>query len=520
MANNKENRLNKIQSIDNTFTKSTYNKIMVISLIAVFAIGVGFQLTDNPDFSSGNTAFTEIIQFLTSIFWPPFILAPVALCFYVVPDIILSLKTNKYEEKKIEDVSTYIEQMLYSFKKNSKILSSLIDALGVFPDGEMKDCIEQAINYIQTTQTSGNIYKEALQIIENKFSCRRIRSLHRYLIKVEGVGGQFGMGLQTLLNDRRLWVERIDDFKKEKNATIRDILVATAFSTIIIIITLAMLPSQYGAATSVLVRSCSVVYMMVSMLNIKATYKRTILYVNDIENREHEKRMARKLIQYRNYNIKEEKRKAFKVVLIFLAIGIIGTVSMILMKNTGMLIPIIAICVCASIFAYFIQPPMKYSSMRKSLVNEIEKTFPDWLLELSLLLNTKNLHVAIEETTKTAPLVIKRELKTLIEEIKNDPTSMEPFTNFLNDVPVPSIHSSMKLLYSIGEYGASEEADQLGEIIQRNATLMNKAEIRKNNERLAKVFMMKFIPMGASALKMIVDMFAFILIFLGEALTI
>lgn len=100
----------------------------------------------------------------------------------------------------------------------------------------------------------------------------------------------------------------------------------------------------------------------------------------------------------------------------------------------------IAICVGGSVFAYFIQPSMRYNSMRKSLVSEIEKVYPDWLLELSLLLQTKNLNVALEETIKTAPLVIKKELKTLAEEIAKDPTSMEPYANFLNDIPVPSIH--------------------------------------------------------------------------------
>lgn len=102
--------------------------------------------------------------------------------------------------------------------------------------------------------------------------------------------------------------------------------------------------------------------------------------------------------------------------------------------------PMIAICVGGSVFAYFIQPSMRYNSMRKSLVSEIEKVYPDWLLELSLLLQTKNLNVALEETIKTAPLVIKKELKTLAEEIAKDPTSMEPYANFLNDIPVPSIH--------------------------------------------------------------------------------
>ena len=518
--NDKQSRLDTIQIYDRTFEKSKYNKIMIVSLIATFVVGVAFQLTDNPNFSDGAGLFPELVKFLSSIFWPPFVLIPVVFALYIVPNVILSMKINKYEENKLNDVSTYIEQMLYSFKKNSKILNALIDTLSVFPEGEMKDTIETAIEYIKTGVAKDNIYAEALQVIEDKYSCRRIRSLHRYLVKVEGVGGEFSMGVQALLNDRRLWVERLDEFKKEKGAIIKDILISTVFSTVIIIITLYMLPKDYSTATHIITRCCTLAYLLLTMLNIKATYTRTVLYVNDIEDKEHEKYMAKKLKKYRSYDLKKEKKKALKVVLVFIIMGTIASVTMALMNNTKMIGAVIALCVGGSVFAYFIQPSMKYSSMRKSLVNEIEKVYPDWLLELSLLLQTKNLHVALEETIKTAPLVIKKELKVLAEEIAKNPTSMEPYAKFLNDIPVPGIHSSMKLLYSIGESGASDEINQISELIKRNSALMNKAEIRKNNERLSKVFLMKFVPMGLSAVKMVADMFVFLLVFMGTAMQI
>lgn len=509
----KEKRIDRINKIDETFTKRTYRRIIILSALAVFFVGVAFQLTDNP------TSFSidQISSFVISLFWPPFIFIPVGLTFYVIPEIILAMKLNKHESQKLEEVSTYMEQMLYSFKKNSKILSSLLDTREIFQDCHMRDKIDEAIEYIRNGQTTNNIYKEALQIIEKEYNCRRLRSLHRFMVKVEGVGGEFEMGVGALLDDRRLWLERLDDFRKKRSATIKDILIATIFSTVVIIITLYMLPSQYPVAKHIILRLAAVVYMSVSMLNIKAVFKRTVLYVNDIEDKEHGKLMAEKFVQYRKFNLKKESLKGLKAGLILLGFMILASVLLFIMNNTGMIKYTAALGVLGFLFAWLVQPKLKFNSLRKSLIAEVEKVYPDWLLELSLLLQTKNLHVALEETIKTSPLVIRQELRKLSDEIALNPTSIEPYGTFLQDLPLPNVHSSMKLLYSISEYGSDEEINQISELIKRNAALMNRAEERKNEERLAKVFMLKFIPMAVSAIKMIVDMFVFLIVFMQSA---
>ena len=55
-------------------------------------------------------------------------------------------------------------------------------------------------------------------------------------------------------------------------------------------------------------------------------------------------------------------------------------------------------------------------------------------------------------------------------------------------------------------------------LIERNALLMNKAEEQKNSDRLAKITIFKFMPMGASALKLIVDMGVFLIVFISQSL--
>lgn len=483
-----------IEKYDAKFSQTTFWVITVLVTLLSIGVGIAFQLK----------------------IW--FLLIVAACCAYVTPKFILYFYTNKYEEAKFQDITGYIEQMLYSFRRNSKILNSLQDTLAMFPDGEMHDTIQEAINYIISNSTSGNIYEEALDIIGKKYNCRRVKSLHRYLVKVEGVGGNHDMGVSALIDDRRMWVERIDAFKKEKSATILDIIVATIFSSIIIIITLYMLPSEYGAATHIVTQVASSLYILLSLLNIKATVSRLVLYLNDNDNEDREKYLLRKLEWYKTFNLKKERAKALGPSLILIVLAALCTFLWLTGSagNNMWLFAIIAGVL--ALFALFAQPILKYKSTKKMLVSEIEKVFPDWLLELSLLLQTDNLHVALEKTIDDAPLVLSRELRELSDQIAESPNALDPYIHFLDFLPLPNVHSSMKLLYSISEFGAQDEQKQIQELIERNSILMSKAEEAKNQDRISRVFMLKFVPMGLSVLKMIVDMAVFMLTFLGGAL--
>ena len=41
----------------------------------------------------------------------------------------------------------------------------------------MHDAIEEAITYIKESDTSGDIFKEALSIIEDSYGCKRLQTL-------------------------------------------------------------------------------------------------------------------------------------------------------------------------------------------------------------------------------------------------------------------------------------------------------------------------------------------------------
>ena len=418
----------------------------------------------------------------------------------MMPMVVKAYFRKKYEEKRYIEVTTYIEQMLYSFRKNSKILASLRDALVVFPTtSKMYDTILKAIHYAQTASEDGNIYERAFRIIEDEYPCRRIQSLHRYMIKVEHVGGEHSMGVDALLRDRRLWVERIDGFKKDAAAVLTDIYISIGFSIgLACLIVRIMETPMVDIPSNFFYQISTVIFLLICALTVCLSVKKTVLMLNDKESVENSQKIINKINWIRTYNGKEEFKKSLILAGIFAIFLLVG----LLMKNMLLII-------LGAIFIFYalcLKVPMQRNSAIKSISRTIEKVYPDWLLELALLLQIDNLHVAIEKTLDSAPLILKGDLIKLDNDIVTNPTGIEPFSSFFDFLPIPHVHSSMLLLYSISEFGQEKGNAQLMELIERNSSMMDKAEKYRNDDRLSATFILKFIPMGISAMKLMCDL--------------
>ena len=135
-----------------------------------------------------------------------------------VPTVFLMNYKNLYEEKKFEDLTAYMEQLLYSFKRRAKILTALEDTKLLFRQGESRlyNGIEYAVEHIQSAQSEGNIYQEAFSEIEKEYGCKRLYKIHDFLMQVELSGGSPDAAIEILLNDRKMWIERLYGLQKEK----------------------------------------------------------------------------------------------------------------------------------------------------------------------------------------------------------------------------------------------------------------------------------------------------------------
>ena len=123
-----------------------------------------------------------VLIFVFKLQWP-YALALIALETLGLPMAFYLQFKNLYEKKKFEDIAAYIEQLLYSFKRQPKILSSLEDTVVLFEDrkdGHLYQAIQKAIAYIREGHFEEDLYKEAFAFIEEEYGCKRLYKVHEH----------------------------------------------------------------------------------------------------------------------------------------------------------------------------------------------------------------------------------------------------------------------------------------------------------------------------------------------------
>ena len=423
-----------------------------------------------------------------------------ALC---VPSIFLASLKGMYSAKQFSDVSDYMEQLLYSFRRKRKILPSLEDVYIAFEDdnGPMKELVAKAMEYIRTADTEGDIYREAFDIIEKEYSNDRLRSLHNFLIAVENNGGAVENSVDLLLEERAMWDERVHVFQKEKNTIKRNITLSIIFSLVlcfgILFIFSVDTLAKLQIPKNLLVQTTSTAAIILNMiLFVHITNKFTQSWLKK-EVKQTNYQILRDYFYVENYNPAQERKSAIIWTACTSLIWILGLIfdqTLIVIAGAGI-----------SLFCAF-SSQISYSLAKKSTTKEIQKAFPQWLMELALILQSDNVQVSISKTLDSAPVVLRPELEKLVEKFEEAPHSLKPYSEFLKQYDLSDIKSAMKMLYSVSTSGTGNIDEQIADLIKKQNSLMDKAERITNGDQLAGMTTINMVPMLFCILKSVVDM--------------
>lgn len=428
-------------------------------------------------------------------------IAVVAAC--CVPSVFLCSLRGMYHSRQFHDVSDYIETLLYSFRRKKKILTSLEDAYSAFEDddGVMKDLIAQAINHIKTGETEGDIHREALDIIEREYSNDRLRSVHNFLIAVETNGGKVETSVDMLLDERAMWDERVHVFQTEKNTVRRNVIVSIVFSLalcfgILYILSIETL-AQLQIPKNLLVQITSTGVIIANLLLfVKVVNRFTQSWLLQ-EKKQSDYQALRDYFYVQNYDPVKDKRST-----------IIWTCCTSLIWIAGLLMNQMLLVIAGALISLFcmFSSTISYSMAKRSTTKEIQKAFPQWMMELALILQTDNVQVAISKTLNSAPAVLRPELEMLVERFEEAPHSQKPYTEFLKKYDFSDIRSAMKMLYSVSASGTGNIDEQIADLIRKQNSLMDKAEKINNSDQLAGMTSINMVPMFFCIIKSVVDM--------------
>ena len=403
-----------------------------------------------------------------------YIICSVIITICMIPSLLKINYKKIFENKKLQDASTYIEMMIYSFKKKPKILESLYDTSSLFEDGRMKRSIEEAIQFMDQeyfeSESDANSAEQSLQIIYDAYPNNLIQQIHQYFIKVEQLGGTYQSTLQALLTDKKLWLNRCLEHKKDCETWRRNIIIAIMLSLLICSCTLYLLPQDVAIQEIFIYQISSILsFLGYYIVYIKMEKKVFHDYVTSTQIESDGKLLER---------CKRMKKHENK-------------------RNPGFSIG--------------------YAINKKIVTKANNQAFSEWLLEIGLLLQTENVQTAIAKSYDRAPVVLKAEIELLMERLIENPRAVEPYTQFLAKYNNAEVVFAMQLLYSLSVNNTGDAEKQIVEIIEQSNFLRNKTEIQNNELRLAGMNILFLMPIVIAGIKMLVDMTLFMMVFLKQA---
>ncbi len=412
------------------------------------------------------------------------------------------------EDKRLTDAQIYMEQLLYAFMRQQKLLSAIEEVLILFPEGNMHKTLQSAMHMIRYDYEEEDVMERELKKIEDAYENDRLHTIHTFLYKVERIGGECDGMITLLLRDLNGWRKRMDIYRGDCKKARHNVVIAIFVALFVCFTANSILPARIDISDSG-VRIGSTIIFMVTLLFIYTRMDKK-LAVNWLMHGADDGAygLADKYNSYLAYDEKKERRLSVCLSLLPIA------VTVFFLSKQSFLAAAIAACV--SIILFY-QHKIGHALAKKNLSREIEKAFPKWLMELSLLLQIENVQVSIAKTVPTAPEVLRPALEDFQKKITANPEEALPYLEFLKEFSLPQIQSAMKMLYAISMGNGGNEREQTAELVERNMNLMEQAEALKNEDALAGMYLLFLAPALIGAVKLIVDMTIFLLAFFVQA---
>ncbi|MDD3417836.1 MAG: hypothetical protein PHY47_28255 [Lachnospiraceae bacterium] len=420
------------------------------------------------------------------------------------PMVILQTMKGRYHTTMFSLANNYMEQFLYSFKRNGTVLNALLETATIFDEGIFHEVLDRAIEHIQYTTDSEDPEREALDIVGEFFHCERIDAIHSFVIGAQRRGGDAGGSILLLAKNRAMWAERVMNLQKEFQIVKRNIMIALVATMLICILPLYLLGGDLDISSIPLCQISAVVLIGICMLiYVKADKK---LCRSWIEKEVDSTGMGKKYLQVRDYDEVKEAKSSQKMAIIpvILFIG-----AFIYFKNIAVLVAGVVV-----VLFFLNQHKIGHSLAMKKVAREIEKQFPNWLMEVALLLQTDNVQMAIRKSMDSAPEVLVYALEDLIYQLEEDPNAIEPYHRFLKEYRNPDVQSAMKMLYALSSGNAGDVTKQVEELIDRNNAMMDKAEKLEQEDKIAGMKVYILLPSLLASFKLMVDMALLLVVFL------
>lgn len=417
----------------------------------------------------------------------------------VFPIIILSQFKYLYNNQRFENMVNYIEKMIIFFKQDPKILNCLQN-IRDYIDEKTKELVNQSINILHT-DLSDQRYSHALKIINDEYHSSRLVSLHRFMKTVEEQSSlNYLDSLNNLDYDLKEWVNRVYQYQSELKVKKTQFMISLIASILLLAI-FSIMWVEVNELTHIIHHTIyqftAFLFLLCSLLLF--TYVQSSItgqWLIEDYNEDDNEKQYQLFIKYKSYSYKRELKHQLIKILIFVCILIY---SIYVKQLSVSMISILFI-------AYLIYEPVKIQKRRKKKISMILSVeFPLWLRDTALNLNNYIVTKAIEHSIDYAHPILVYYIHILLKDIKEDPTSLIPYTSFLKEYNL-DLTSFMLSLYSFQVIRHDYIQSEVTDLIKRNQTMLIESEKIRNRNALIGVLVLSFVPILITMIKIFTDM--------------
>lgn len=414
-------------------------------------------------------------------------------------------RRQQEQERRFFEVSLYLDTMLYAFVKEEKVEPAVRDVSQTLPTGRMKELASQALDYLTLTYDEVEVMEEALALIEEEYSSKHMQDVHKFMVHVEYYGGEIEKPVNLLLAAKSRWEKRIKETIAHRKKQWIDILLSVVASLFICGAMLYLPVMNMDISAHVLVQIGAVLVVVIDDLVV--LFGQHYLTENwiGLQLIEDEDSYVQKMEAFHNYDEKKEKRISLGLGGVSLA----ATVACFIWGQEWLVVVMLLLTMF-----FFNQHRIGHYLMERQLTKAIQYAFPNWLLDLILLLQSENVQVALMKSREYVPGVLRQELALLTERLELQPEDSEPYHRFLEDFSIPEIHSAMGSLYSLSIGNSGHGDRQIGELVDKNLELLDMTETEMLRASAAGMYVLFLVPVLTASFKLVLDMVVLMLMFL------
>lgn len=418
----------------------------------------------------------------------------------IIPFIIKAWIKQTRSINRFNCINNYLTNIIPIFMQRTKIRYTLGELYEIC-DGEMKDAIYSAIDYIDNTKDDPNLMANGLKKIEEKFPNSRIISVHKFLLSVENTDSRTYKDIaENLYKDIEKWINRTIAFEKDIKDR-RNKILALCFITLVMNVMFVYIYvsneyfkgfvniENYQISTTIFI---AVVIFVIGVIIVKLNGE---WLVDDLK-KDDEEYLKDK---YRKYKQGIEKIKVIDVIiaLVFLGFGVFSYIKE---------INYVAVFCLAFSIIVITNKRNRYFKNKNYLAKKLTIEFPMWLREISLSLGNYTVLNAIENSLSSASYPMRREIRKLLHDCEDNPSSIAPYNDFLSEYNIDEVKSSMRVLYAINNVAKEDMKDRTSKLIERNQDLLAKSELLRGNDSIGGIEMIGYLPTLIFSVQMIISM--------------